>query len=285
MVQFLTAANNPGGEQAAPAGVRQADGLLSPVGAHARRHPRGAADLHAARPRRVQAALGRRLARGPFHRLRRAASAGRARPGVYHRPRFRGQRQRGAGPGRQHLLRPGLPADSPGRRRPAHRGHRLRLLGQGPRALRRGRAGPLGKTFVAGREAQAAPVELRRDRPVLLRQPRAGRRRGASAVGPGRAGNHRRQPRLPRLGRVGRRDPGPRVRLARHGHARVPAPGGQLRGDDRARQGLKIACLEEIALSKGFITRQQFQKLADEQDSSYGQYLRDLFARTAGSGR
>src|SRR3990172_1359801 len=51
------------------------------------------------------------------------------------------------------------------------------------------------------------------------------------------------------------------------------------------RQGLKIACLEEIALSKGFITRQEFQKLAEEQDSSYGQYLRDLFARTAGSGR
>jgi glucose-1-phosphate thymidylyltransferase len=42
------------------------------------------------------------------------------------------------------------------------------------------------------------------------------------------------------------------------------------------RQGLKIACIEEIALYKGFITRQQFEQLAQEQTGSYGQYLRDL---------
>ena len=43
------------------------------------------------------------------------------------------------------------------------------------------------------------------------------------------------------------------------------------------RQGQKIACLEEIAYSKNFITREQLSKLADEYpNSSYGVYLRNL---------
>lgn len=45
------------------------------------------------------------------------------------------------------------------------------------------------------------------------------------------------------------------------------------------RQGLKIACLEEIALHKGFITPAQFQALAGAQNNSYGQYLRGLICR------
>jgi glucose-1-phosphate thymidylyltransferase len=43
------------------------------------------------------------------------------------------------------------------------------------------------------------------------------------------------------------------------------------------RQGLKIACLEEIAYAKKFISRNQFAKLAEEYpSSSYGQYLKNL---------
>ncbi|HPP54652.1 MAG TPA: glucose-1-phosphate thymidylyltransferase RfbA [Thermoguttaceae bacterium] len=43
------------------------------------------------------------------------------------------------------------------------------------------------------------------------------------------------------------------------------------------RQGWKIACLEEVALRKGFISREQFAALADQyRGSSYGQYLREL---------
>jgi glucose-1-phosphate thymidylyltransferase len=44
-----------------------------------------------------------------------------------------------------------------------------------------------------------------------------------------------------------------------------------------ARQGLKIACLEEIALKKKFITRKQFEKLITAYgNNSYGQYLQML---------
>ncbi len=44
-----------------------------------------------------------------------------------------------------------------------------------------------------------------------------------------------------------------------------------------ARQGLKIACLEEIAYQRGFITAAQFKTLADNYgNNDYGRYLRDL---------
>jgi glucose-1-phosphate thymidylyltransferase len=45
------------------------------------------------------------------------------------------------------------------------------------------------------------------------------------------------------------------------------------------RQGLKIACIEEIALNKGFITEEQFLRLAANQPNSYGEYMRDLVER------
>ena len=47
------------------------------------------------------------------------------------------------------------------------------------------------------------------------------------------------------------------------------------------RQGMKIACLEEIAWLKGFITRGEFARLADQAgDNPYGQYLRRLLTET-----
>ena len=43
------------------------------------------------------------------------------------------------------------------------------------------------------------------------------------------------------------------------------------------RQGLKIGCLEEIAYRKGFISKNQLQKLAEPLiKSGYGIYLMDI---------
>jgi glucose-1-phosphate thymidylyltransferase len=43
-----------------------------------------------------------------------------------------------------------------------------------------------------------------------------------------------------------------------------------------SRQGLKIACPEEVAYRKGFISAEQLASLADEYPNSYGEYLRKL---------
>jgi len=48
------------------------------------------------------------------------------------------------------------------------------------------------------------------------------------------------------------------------------------------RQGLKIACLEEIALYMRFITHDQFRRLAERQPGTYGDYLRSLLERRDG---
>lgn len=47
-----------------------------------------------------------------------------------------------------------------------------------------------------------------------------------------------------------------------------------------ARQGLKIACLEEIAYLEGFIGTEQFESLVEKQGkSTYGTYLRNILKR------
>ena len=44
-----------------------------------------------------------------------------------------------------------------------------------------------------------------------------------------------------------------------------------------SRQGLKVACIEEIAYSEGFISRAQFSKLINEcPENDYGNYLRTV---------
>jgi glucose-1-phosphate thymidylyltransferase len=42
------------------------------------------------------------------------------------------------------------------------------------------------------------------------------------------------------------------------------------------RQGLKVACLEEIAYGKGFISQEDLEHLANGYRNEYGNYLKDL---------
>jgi glucose-1-phosphate thymidylyltransferase len=48
------------------------------------------------------------------------------------------------------------------------------------------------------------------------------------------------------------------------------------------RQGMKIACLEEVAYHKGFITAEQLEKLAHQVPNEYGQYLLQLLDQPLG---
>jgi len=45
---------------------------------------------------------------------------------------------------------------------------------------------------------------------------------------------------------------------------------------DRRRQGLKIACIEEMAYRMGFITSGRLPDLSHELRNAYGEYLRDV---------
>ena len=46
-----------------------------------------------------------------------------------------------------------------------------------------------------------------------------------------------------------------------------------------ARQGLKVACIEEVAYQMGFIDRAQLEKLAAGMNNDYGAYLREVSAQ------
>jgi glucose-1-phosphate thymidylyltransferase len=52
------------------------------------------------------------------------------------------------------------------------------------------------------------------------------------------------------------------------------------------RQGLMVACIEEIAYSMGFITTAQLEKIIEGQKkSSYGQYLHNLLLQERKAGK
>jgi hypothetical protein len=202
---------HPGGVQAAAADLRQAHDLSPAHHPHAGGHPRHPDHLHPPGHAPLRAAARRRRPVGAEPGLRRAAQPGRPGPGLRHRRRFHRRCALRPGAGRQHLLRP---RDGPGparRQRPGQRRHGVRLPGARPGALRRGGVRRPGPGRQPGGKAQGAEVQLRRHRPVFLRQPGGGRGPRPEALPPGRTGNHRRQPAVPGLGRTQRRHHGPRA--------------------------------------------------------------------------
>ena len=103
-----------------------------------------------------------------------------------------------ADPGRQIFYGHGFPAQAAAAPAQRSRAPRSSPTGCATRALRRGRVRRRAARPLARREAAQAAVELGRDRPLFLRQPGGRHRRRTQALGTRRAGNHRRQPRLPR---------------------------------------------------------------------------------------
>ena len=267
--------------QAAAAGLRQADDLLSAVDADAGRHSRHPAHLDAARTRRASRSCWA-TARAGASTLRYAVQPtpdGLAQAFVIGRDFVGGASSR-AGAGRQHLLRPRPAADArsaPTRARPgatvfAYPVDDPERYGVVEFDAERPRAEPRGK-------AAAAEVALRGDRPLFLRQPGARHRRGAQALGARRARDHRRQPApICELGELARRSHGPRHGLARHRHARVAARGGAIHRDHRAPAGTQDRLSGRDRLSPGLHRRAQRWKSSAQAmaKNGYGQYLLSL---------
>jgi hypothetical protein len=123
-------------------------------------------------------------------------------------------------------------------------------------------------------KAEAAEIELRGDRPVLLRQPGVRHRRQHQAVRARRAGNHRRQQGLPGQGQLNVEVMGRGMAWLDTGTHESLLEAGQFIATIEKRQGLKVACPEEIAYRKGYINADQLRKLAEPlKKNQYGQYL------------
>ena len=134
-----SAPDHSGGLEAARAGLRQADDLLSALRRHAGGAARGADHLDPARSAAVPPHARRRRAVGHALRIRRAADAERPRAGLRHRRILPRRRPGDAGARRQYLLwrRTGRPIEARGEA--PEGGDRLRLSRAGSRALRRRR--------------------------------------------------------------------------------------------------------------------------------------------------
>ena len=114
---------------------------------------------------------------------------------------------------------------------------------------------PTARRVASKRSRRQPKSQLRRHRAVLLRQPGgATSPRELKPSAARRAGNHRRQPRLPGARPAATCElHGPRLRLARHRHPRSLLEAAHFIQTLEKRQGLKVACPEEIAWRMGCI--------------------------------
>jgi dTDP-4-dehydrorhamnose 3,5-epimerase len=99
-------------------------------------------------------------------------------------------------------------------------------------------------------------------------------------VDPRRARDHGCEPGLPEARRSARRGDEPRHGLARYGHAQLLLDAANFIRVVEERQGLKIACPEEVAFRKGYIDADALAALAAPlMKSGYGEYLTACCAR------
>ena len=116
--------------------------------------------------------------------------------------------------------------------------------------------------LVDRRKAENTEIQLCRDRPVFLRQRRDRDRQGREAFAARRTGDHRRQQRLPQRGDLHVERFGRGFAWLDTGTHDSLLEASQYVQTIEHRQGLKVACLEEIAYEKGWINREQLLERA-----------------------
>ena len=215
---------------------------------------------------------------GHADRIRRAAHAERARPGVRHRRVVRRRRPGDAGSRRQHLLRSGpRRAIAPGGQTRARR-DRLRLSRARPGTLRRGRVRSRRTGNLDRGKAGKAEVALGGDGPLFLRLRRWSRSPRLSSHP--RAGEYE----ITDVNRIYLDAGELNVERMGRGFAWLDTGTPDSLVDAASfvrtlevRQGFKICCPEEIAFDLGFIDDAQLEAIVRRfGKSAYGQYLHSV---------
>ena len=268
-------------QQTAAAGLRQADDLLSAVGADAGGHPRDPDHLDAARTcRRSRGCSATAASSGIRSELRGAAAPeGLAQAFIIGRG-FRRRRAVRADARRQHLLRPRPRAELLRAGRCAHdRRDGVRLSGRRPQRYGVVEFDERRPRRRRSRRSRAKPqIELRGDRALFLR-------REVVEIAESSRPSPRGELEITDLNRA----------YLHRGSCRwscsaaampgsTPAPtiadaGRRIRPTIEQRQGLKIGCLEEIAFDRGWIDHNRLEAIgAAMKNTEYGAYLLQLAA-------
>ena len=272
-------------QQAAAAGVRQADGLLPAEHADAGRHPRHPADQHAAGHAALRGAARRRLASGAcdLSYCVQPSPDGLAQAFILGREFVGGAAER-AGARRQHLLRPrlaarccdGADARDRGATVFAYHVHDPERYGVVEFDAAAARPQHRGKAEARRRATTRSPASTSTTTRSATSPPPSSRQRAR------RARDHRRQRTLPASS--GQLD----VEIMGRGYAWLDTgthdsllEAGQFIATLEKRQGLKVACPEEIAFRAGWISRRRSSRRWPQPmlKNGYGQYLLQIAER------